>query len=364
MEYTDEPDETLPPADEPEGGVELTPPDADGELTLPVAGELTVLPDGELVLMPVPLVAPVLGAPVLHAPVLKWDLGARLARPLDFGATVRGRRLFGDNKTWRGALVITAGVVGATVLLSRFEWFRDRLPDGLGRASQVAYGALLGAGVVLGELPNSFLKRQLGIQPGGRRWTPAGVAFVVFDQADFVLGVWVHPTNVFLAPLVFVQFAYERPFNPWTFAIKSATALAVLFAAKQFFVPPNVQLTAADDVVLLDFGIAIDRGRGPAERLAFPAGSPAFVAPEVFAGAPDSPATDLFALGVTLFCAVEGHLPFPGSAWPEPAAGAPPAFRYAGALGTLIGGLLKLDPRARLTAAEAFACWLDAAAVR
>ena len=61
---TDEPDETLPPADEPEGGVvELTPPDADGELTLPVAGELTVFPDGELVLMPVPLVAPVLGAP-------------------------------------------------------------------------------------------------------------------------------------------------------------------------------------------------------------------------------------------------------------------------------------------------------------
>ena len=55
---TDEPEET-----EPEGVVELTPPDADGELTLPVAGELTVFPDGELVLTPVPLVAPVLGAP-------------------------------------------------------------------------------------------------------------------------------------------------------------------------------------------------------------------------------------------------------------------------------------------------------------
>jgi len=55
---TDVPEET-----EPEGAVELTPPDADGELTLPVAGELTVFPEGELVLMPVPLVAPVVGAP-------------------------------------------------------------------------------------------------------------------------------------------------------------------------------------------------------------------------------------------------------------------------------------------------------------
>lgn len=128
--------------------------------------------------------------------------------------------------------------------------------------------------------------------------------------------------------------------------------------------PANVQLTAADEVVLLDFGIAVDRYRGPAERIAFPAGSPAFVAPEIFAGAPFSPATDLFALGVTLFCAVEGYLPFQGSAWPEPAAEALPAFRHAGALGTLIGGLLKVDPRARLTEAEAFACWLDAAAVQ
>jgi serine/threonine protein kinase len=128
--------------------------------------------------------------------------------------------------------------------------------------------------------------------------------------------------------------------------------------------PANVQLTAADDVVLLDFGIAVDRCRGPAERMAFPAGSPSFVAPEVFTGAPFGPATDLFALGVTLFCAVEGYLPFQSSAWPEPPAEALPAFRYAGALSTLIDGLLKLNPRARLTAAEAHACWLDAAAVR
>jgi hypothetical protein len=68
----------VPPVEEldvPEGEVELTPPDADGELTLPVAGELTVLPDGELVLTPVPLVAPVCGAPdALVLPLTEPDV--------------------------------------------------------------------------------------------------------------------------------------------------------------------------------------------------------------------------------------------------------------------------------------------------
>ena len=48
---------------------------------------------------------PVLGAPALHAPVLTFDLLKPLKRPLDFGATIGGRRVFGDNKTWRGAIV-------------------------------------------------------------------------------------------------------------------------------------------------------------------------------------------------------------------------------------------------------------------
>ncbi|HZI78340.1 MAG TPA: hypothetical protein VFD69_02445 [Vicinamibacterales bacterium] len=70
---TDDPDDIVPlvaEVEEPDGDVVLTPPDADGELTLPVAGELTVLPDGELVLTPVPLVAPVRGAPETELPPL------------------------------------------------------------------------------------------------------------------------------------------------------------------------------------------------------------------------------------------------------------------------------------------------------
>ena len=134
---------------------------------------------------------PVLGAPVLHAPVLRGDLLPGLARPLDLGLSVRGRRVFGDNKTWRGALAMGAGTVAASAALHRSAWFRARLPPEVRDAGPWRYGPLLAVGVVGGELPNSLLKRQLGIAPGRQRWTPGGIALVVFDQADFVLGVWV-----------------------------------------------------------------------------------------------------------------------------------------------------------------------------
>ena len=133
---------------------------------------------------------PVLGAAILHAPVLTFDLFRPLKQPLDFGATFRGRRVFGDNKTWRGALFMTAGVVAAAVLLSLWPWYWHKLPDGIQDAGPWLYGPLLGVSVVVGELPNSFLKRQLGIQPGAQRRGPLGVAISIFDQADFVLVAW------------------------------------------------------------------------------------------------------------------------------------------------------------------------------
>ena len=129
---------------------------------------------------------PALGAAIAHAPVLRFDLLPSLKRPLDGGATLNGRRLFGDNKTLRGALVMASGTTAATVVLTRQGWFSERLPDELREAPPLLYGLLLGAGVVLGELPNSFLKRRLGIAPGDTRRSPLGAAIAVYDQADFV----------------------------------------------------------------------------------------------------------------------------------------------------------------------------------
>ena len=131
---------------------------------------------------------PAAGALILHAPVLRFQLLGGLRRPIDGGLELRGRRLLGDNKTWRGALVMFGGAVATTLALSRARWFRERLPEDLAAAPAPAYAALLGLGVVASELPTSFVKRQLGIEPGRRASAVPGVLLSIYDQGDIVLG--------------------------------------------------------------------------------------------------------------------------------------------------------------------------------
>lgn len=150
----------------------------------------------------------VLGAPVLHAPVLALDLFKTLKRPLDGGATIAGRRVFGDNKTWRGALFMVAGPALAAVLLTRWPAYRDALPDAVAGAAPLLWGALVGLGVVVGELPNSFLKRRLGIAPGTQRRDARGRALIVLDQGDLVPGVWLCLAPVYVLPVLTALVAF------------------------------------------------------------------------------------------------------------------------------------------------------------
>jgi hypothetical protein len=174
---------------------------------------------------------PVLGAPVAHAPVLKWDLLRALKRPVDGGRTWRGRRLFGDNKTWRGALFMAAGPALAAVALHRLPWYRRRLPAEIRDAHPALVGALLGLGVFGGELPNSFAKRQLDIPPGGQRRDAVGVAIALADQADFAV-----TSLILLRPLwrwsardaaevLLVVTAVHVPLNVVGYAIGARTSL-------------------------------------------------------------------------------------------------------------------------------------------
>jgi hypothetical protein len=43
---------------------------------------------------------------------------------------------------------------------------------------------------MLSELPNSFIKRQLGIAPGNAGNGFVGVLFYILDQIDMLIGVW------------------------------------------------------------------------------------------------------------------------------------------------------------------------------
>jgi CDP-diglyceride synthetase len=116
--------------------------------------------------------------------------------------------VLGDNKTWRGALCMTAGVVVATVLLWQWDWWRDQLPGAVRASTPVLVGLLIGLGTVLGELPNSFLKRQLDIAPGARRRSVGGVALAILDQGDLVLGIWVCLAPVWVMPVWLAAVAF------------------------------------------------------------------------------------------------------------------------------------------------------------
>ncbi|MFC0449913.1 protein kinase domain-containing protein [Rhodococcus jostii] len=73
--------------------------------------------------------------------------------------------------------------------------------------------------------------------------------------------------------------------------------------------PANILLTEYDEPQLTDFGIAHMAGAFETTAGTI-TGSPAFTAPEVLAGQSPSPASDIYGLGATLFCALTGHAPF------------------------------------------------------
>jgi CDP-diglyceride synthetase len=89
----------------------------------------------------------------------------------------------------RGAVVMSAGVVTATLLRSLWPACYRQWPASL-RSHRVLFGLLLALGFVAGELPNSFIKRQFDIEPGRRRISPLGIILSILDQADFVPVVW------------------------------------------------------------------------------------------------------------------------------------------------------------------------------
>jgi serine/threonine protein kinase len=117
--------------------------------------------------------------------------------------------------------------------------------------------------------------------------------------------------------------------------------------------PANLLL---DDgrLVLIDFGIAESAGADllhPARRNGDLVGSPAYMAPELVRGDAPLPAADLWSLGVTLYAAVEGRLPFHHrDAVPTLAAvlHEPPSTAVrAGRLQPLLARLLVKDPARR-----------------
>jgi serine/threonine protein kinase len=121
--------------------------------------------------------------------------------------------------------------------------------------------------------------------------------------------------------------------------------------------PGNVLVAHDGRVLLTDFGIAQIEGDSTITRTGEVVGSVDYLAPERVRGHDPGPASDLWALGATLYTAVEGRSPFRRTsplstmqAVVEENAAEP---QHAGPLGPVMAALLHKDPAARPSATEA-----------
>ncbi len=117
--------------------------------------------------------------------------------------------------------------------------------------------------------------------------------------------------------------------------------------------PGNVLIADDGRVKLTDFGIARNSADAPMTSAGLVLGSPAYIAPEVAAGQPVTPAADLWGLGATLFAAVEGRPPYdvhgdPVSTITEVVDGEVPRPRGSGPVVDVITALMVKDPARRM----------------
>ena len=155
-------------------------------------------------------------------------------------------------------------------------------------------------------------------------------------------------------------------------AIKLARAAATLHRAgivHRDIKPDNVILERGESLKLIDFGVVRISGMedSPAEDIP---GTPAYMAPEMFDGEGGNEATDVYALGVTMFRAFSGEFPYG-----NPDATSPPRRERPTALSALrpdlpawleaaLGRAIAKDPAVRFRDMAEFAVEMEAGPAR
>lgn len=168
---------------------------------------------GEFVLSLYMTLMAVIFAGIANMAFCKSGVLNNLYIPMDQGKKLKdGKRLFGDNKTWKGFLgmILFGGIfqIFWGFLLKFFPYleslnlFYTQYNNSV--INNLWIGLLLGFAYVLFELPNSFIKRRLAIQPGKPAEDRWKWLFVFIDQADSLVGCGL--ILAILVPISFQQF--------------------------------------------------------------------------------------------------------------------------------------------------------------
>lgn len=123
----------------------------------------------------------------------RW-LGSAVSRrfdwPVDARLRFRRRRLFGENKTARGFVVMIPAAAASFAGLAWMGATTTGMPWPLSLTQYAALGAAAGFGFMAGELPNSFVKRQLDVPPGQPPLSAIGrLLSGCIDRLDSVIGM-------------------------------------------------------------------------------------------------------------------------------------------------------------------------------
>jgi len=151
------------------------------------------------------------------APVIFKNLPIK-KYPVDFCQKFKGKRIFGKNKSWNG---LVYGVIFAIIitlvqafLLNKTDFFSSLLL--VDYTNWLLLGFLLGFGSLVGDLIESFIKRQIGKAPG----KPCPI----IDQIDYVLG-----------GLLFAIFAFPVTLNMVITLILVSIVLTIIINHLSYF---------------------------------------------------------------------------------------------------------------------------------
>ena len=133
------------------------------------------------ILQTITLLLPLFVSGLLLIYILKKGSFLKLAYPVDFYKTIRGQRLIGDSKTFRGIIVHIIGcIIVCTILYIILKNYNIRYIHRLFTNNPFLLGSI-------GEIINSFIKRRLNIKPGGITKSRLYILQYIADRGDGIV---------------------------------------------------------------------------------------------------------------------------------------------------------------------------------